>query len=110
AFYMKESVTASDGHVYSPRLMKRRRVIMKRPILLVVFGAAFAAFAFQVQTRPQQRGQPTQPASTQPGQRGPNADPYANNAAPGATQFPLAAPAGKDSNALQVAPTGAVNQ
>ena len=29
----------------------------------------------------------------------PTADPYANNAAPGATQFPLAAPAGKDSGA-----------
>lgn len=38
------------------------------------------------------------------------ADPYANNATPGTTQFPLAAPAGKDSNALMVAPPGAVNQ
>src|SRR2546428_2308308 len=38
------------------------------------------------------------------------ADPYANNAAPGATQFPLAAPAGKDSNARTIAPAGAVNQ
>ena len=28
-----------------------------------------------------------------------SADPYANNAAPGTTQFPLAAPAGKDSSA-----------
>ena len=40
----------------------------------------------------------------------PSADPYANNAAPGATQFPLAAPAGKDSNARMVAPKDAVNQ
>jgi 2-keto-3-deoxy-L-rhamnonate aldolase RhmA len=39
----------------------------------------------------------------------PSADPYANNARPGATQFPLAAPAGKDSGALTTAPTGAVN-
>jgi 2-keto-3-deoxy-L-rhamnonate aldolase RhmA len=39
----------------------------------------------------------------------PNADPYANNAAPGATQFPLAAPAGKDSGAIRTAPAGAVN-
>ena len=39
-----------------------------------------------------------------------SADPYANNAQPGATQFPLAAPAGKDSNARMVAPQGAVNQ
>jgi 2-keto-3-deoxy-L-rhamnonate aldolase RhmA len=40
----------------------------------------------------------------------PTADPYARNAAPGTTQFPLAAPAGKDSNARTVAPPGAVNQ
>jgi 2-keto-3-deoxy-L-rhamnonate aldolase RhmA len=39
----------------------------------------------------------------------PTADPYANNAAPGATQFPLAAPAGKDSGAKMTAPAGAVN-
>src|SRR5215510_5720401 len=48
-----------------------------------------------------QRATPTAPA--------PNADPYANNATPGTTQFPLAAPAGKDSNARTVAPAGAVN-
>ena len=40
----------------------------------------------------------------------PSADPYANNAAPGATQFPLAAPAGKDSGARMTAPAGALNQ
>ena len=40
----------------------------------------------------------------------PSADPYANNAAPGATQFPLAAAAGKDSGARTTAPAGAVNQ
>jgi len=39
----------------------------------------------------------------------PSADPYANNAAPGATQFPLAAPAGKDSGAKLTAPAGALN-
>jgi len=38
------------------------------------------------------------------------ADPYANNPAAGTTQFPLAAPAGTDSNARTVAPPGAVNQ
>src|SRR5579864_7178455 len=38
------------------------------------------------------------------------ADPYANNARPGTTQFPLAAPAGRDSNARMVAPAGAINQ
>ncbi len=40
----------------------------------------------------------------------PNADPYANNAVPGATMFPLAAPAGKDSGARMTAPAGALNQ
>ena len=40
----------------------------------------------------------------------PTADPYATNAAAGTTQFPLAAPAGRDSNARNVAPAGAVNQ
>ena len=38
------------------------------------------------------------------------ADPYAGNAAPGTTQFPLAAAAGKDSGARQTAPAGAANQ
>src|SRR5437016_1223702 len=50
----------------------------------------------------------TQPPSPQ--QPPPSADPYANNATPGATQFPLAAPAGKDSGARTTAPAGAVNQ
>jgi 2-keto-3-deoxy-L-rhamnonate aldolase RhmA len=40
----------------------------------------------------------------------PGADPYLNNPAPGKAAFPLAAPAGKDSNARAVAPPGAVNQ
>ncbi len=39
-----------------------------------------------------------------------NADPYANNAVPGATNFPLAAPAGLDSKALDSASAQAVNQ
>jgi 2-keto-3-deoxy-L-rhamnonate aldolase RhmA len=56
----------------------------------------------------QQPAQPQQPAPPQ-GQA-PNADPYANNAAPGTTTFPLAAPAGRDSNAVQTAPAGSVNQ
>jgi phosphoglycerol transferase MdoB-like AlkP superfamily enzyme len=70
---------------------------MKRSFFLAIATAAllFAAFGFQAQNRPQQAA--------------PNADPYANNAAPGATQFPLAAPAGKDSNARNTAPPGAVN-
>jgi 2-keto-3-deoxy-L-rhamnonate aldolase RhmA len=39
-----------------------------------------------------------------------SADPYANNPAAGTMQFPLAAPAGKDSGAIDKAPAGAVNQ
>jgi 2-keto-3-deoxy-L-rhamnonate aldolase RhmA len=38
-----------------------------------------------------------------------SADPYANNAAAGALQFPLAAKPGVDSGALRTAPAGAVN-
>src|SRR5271169_6509580 len=37
------------------------------------------------------------------------ADPYANNPDAGKLQFPLAAPAGKDSGAITKAPTGAAN-
>jgi 2-keto-3-deoxy-L-rhamnonate aldolase RhmA len=48
--------------------------------------------------------------SQNPAPKPPTADPYANNPAAGTTQFPLAAPAGKDSNARNVAPPGAVNQ
>jgi 2-keto-3-deoxy-L-rhamnonate aldolase RhmA len=65
----------------------------------VLLGAlALAAFAGQAQQQQQQQQRPA-----------PTADPYANNANPGATAFPLAAPAGKDSNARNVAPPGAVN-
>jgi 2-keto-3-deoxy-L-rhamnonate aldolase RhmA len=40
----------------------------------------------------------------------PSVDPYANLPKPGATTFPLAAPAGADSKASTVPPPGAVNQ
>jgi 2-keto-3-deoxy-L-rhamnonate aldolase RhmA len=51
------------------------------------------------------------PATQNPaGQSRPTADPYVNNPNPGQTQFPLAAPAGKDSGARTTAPAGAVNQ
>lgn len=40
----------------------------------------------------------------------PSADPYANNVDAGKMQFPLAAPAGKDSGEIQTAPVGSVNQ
>ena len=64
-----------------------------------------AAFAAQQPAQPAQPAPP--PRQTQPT---PSADPYANNPNPGATQFPLAAPAGKDSGARTTAPAGAVNQ
>jgi 2-keto-3-deoxy-L-rhamnonate aldolase RhmA len=73
------------------------------------------ALAFQAQTQGQrgQRGPQTAPAptaTTAPGATPVAADPYLNNAAPGTLQFPLAAPAGKDSNSLNTAPAGASNQ
>src|ERR1700676_3779613 len=40
----------------------------------------------------------------------PNADPYANNPDAGKLQFPLAAPAGKDSGAMKTPLPGGVNQ
>ncbi len=71
---------------------------MRHLLLSAVICAALGAamFGYQAQTPPRQ------PQTT--------ADPYANNAAPGATTFPLAATAGKDSNARMAAPAGAVNQ
>jgi 2-keto-3-deoxy-L-rhamnonate aldolase RhmA len=62
----------------------------------VVCAAAIATLAAQTQNTP------SQPP--------PTADPYANNPSAGTTNFPLAAPAGTDSNARNVAPPGAINQ
>lgn len=49
---------------------------------------------------------PQRPSGTSPA---PSADPYATNAAPGTSTFPLAAPAGTDSRARETAPPGATN-
>jgi 2-keto-3-deoxy-L-rhamnonate aldolase RhmA len=65
--------------------------------LAAVFGIVATAQTPPVQTRP---------AQTPP----PNADPYANNPDAGKLQFPLAAPAGKDSGAITKALPGGVNQ
>src|SRR6478672_13157778 len=70
---------------------------MKNLVIAAVLFGAIGIVAFAGQS----------PAPQTPA---PSADPYANNAAPGATQFPLAAPAGKDSGARLAAPAGAVNQ
>src|SRR5215510_10469259 len=69
-----------------------------KPVLLILFVCLFVFAALATQNPP---ARPQQPAAT--------ADPYANNAVPGATTFPLAAPAGKDSSAMTSAPAGAVN-
>jgi 2-keto-3-deoxy-L-rhamnonate aldolase RhmA len=74
-------------------------------ILAMAACVTVGAATFWAQS-PGQAPQAPAPAQTP----APNADPYANNAAPGATNFPLAAPAGRDSNAMQNAPAGAVNQ
>jgi len=74
---------------------------MKRWFLVLALCAALGGIAYQALAQAQgQAGQPPRP----------NADPYANNAAPGTLKFPLAAPAGKDSGAITKAPAGAVNQ
>ena len=78
-----------------------RNLILATVACGVLGIAAFAA---------QQPAQPAQPAPPpRQAQPTPSADPYANNPNPGATQFPLAAPAGKDSSARTTAPAGAVN-
>ena len=51
-----------------------------------------------------------QGSSSQGGQAPPTADPYANNADAGTIKFPQAAPAGKDSGAINHALPGGVNQ
>jgi len=95
---------------------------MRKPLLLSVIIVALAIVVFTAQAQnPPAQNAPAQnpPAQTppegqaqgqQPGRGRAGADPYVNNAAPGTLTFPLAAPAGKDSNARMVAPAGAVNQ
>ena len=71
---------------------------MRKLLVAAVVGGAVVIAAFEAQS---------QSSSTQPP---PGADPYASNPAAGTQQFPLAAPAGKDSKARMIAPPGAVNQ
>ena len=73
-----------------------------RPFLSAVTVAA-ALLATVVAQNP-----PAPAPSTQ--KPAPTADPYANNPDAGKSKFPLAAPAGVDSNAKTVPPSGAVNQ
>lgn len=69
---------------------------MKQLLVLAVFCAALVGYAQQPPAQPQQ-------------QKPPAADPYAANPDAGASKFPLAAPAGVDSKAKDMAPPGAVN-
>ena len=74
---------------------------MKRLLFAVALAAAPSMVILQAQGQnPPVRGQT--PA--------PTADPYANNPNAGAQKFPLAAPAGKDSGAINTPLAGAVNQ
>src|SRR5262245_45951448 len=72
---------------------------MKQLLIAVAVVGALGMATFTAQTPPA----PQQPPVV-------SADPYINNPNAGTTTFPLAAPAGKDSNARMVAPAGAVNQ
>ena len=71
---------------------------MHRPFIFLALFATLGLGLLRLQG--QQQG----------GQVPPTADPYANNADAGATKFPLAAPAGKDSGAINHALPGGVNQ
>src|SRR5256884_9043537 len=73
------------------------------PLLSLTTALGMVAYQASAQTPPTQTP-PAQPRSL------PNADPYANNPDAGRLQFPLAAPAGKDSGAITKALPGGVNQ
>jgi hypothetical protein len=71
---------------------------MNRPFILLALSATLGLGLLRLHG--QQQG----------GQAPPTADPYANNADVGTTKFPLAAPAGKDSGAINHALPGGGNQ
>ena len=74
---------------------------MKHTIFATTLAVALAVVIVGAQAQAPQTPAP---------QQRPTADPYANNPDAGQQQFPLAAPAGKDSGARTTAPAGAVNQ
>ena len=78
---------------------------MKRLFFAVAIITAVGIATFNVQGQ----NAPAQPARQGGAAPAPSADPYANNAAAGTLQFPLAAPAGKDSGAITTPPAGSVN-
>ena len=75
---------------------------MRQLLIPTVLVAALGIAAYASQTpAPQTQTPPAKPPAS--------ADPYANNPDAGAAKFPLAAPAGKDSGAINTAPPGSVN-
>jgi 2-keto-3-deoxy-L-rhamnonate aldolase RhmA len=79
---------------------------MKKLVPAIILGAVLGIGGLVVAQTQAPAARPQTPS----GQPAPTADPYANNAAPGTTTFPLAAPAGKDSGARAASPAGALNQ
>jgi 2-keto-3-deoxy-L-rhamnonate aldolase RhmA len=77
--------------------MQEAHVKDKRVGAAAILALVLATLAAQAQNPPAQPPKPT-------------ADPYANSPKPGATTFPLAAPAGKDSGAKNTPLPGSVNQ
>ena len=73
---------------------------MSRRIRLIALAAALGLAQLQAQAQRPPAAQPPKPS----------ADPYANNPDAGKQQFPLAAPAGKDSGAITKPLPGSVNQ
>ena len=80
------------------------RDVLSRVLVVSVLGICALGVLQAQNPAGRGAGQGAQPAPA------PNADPYFNNAAAGATTFPLAAAAGSDSKAETTAPAGAVNQ
>jgi 2-keto-3-deoxy-L-rhamnonate aldolase RhmA len=74
---------------------------MMKQAATIAISAAILALSLHAQTPQQQPPPKPAPAA---------ADPYANNPNAGASKFPLAAPAGKDSGAKQNAPADGVNK
>jgi 2-keto-3-deoxy-L-rhamnonate aldolase RhmA len=77
---------------------------MKRLALGLTLAGILSLLSFSMGAQAPAPAQP--PPSPKPA---PTADPYATNAAPGASTFPLAAPAGVDSKAKDTAPPAAAN-
>ena len=73
----------------------------RRSAVVMVTAVVLAALAGRARMEQATAQRPPAPA--------PSADPYAGNAAPGTSAFPLAAPAGVDSKARDAAPAGAAN-